>query len=171
MDPKYVHQVVGANFRMDELQAAVLRVKAPHVARWTEARRSNAERYRIMFREAGCDEVTLPLEPPECRHIFNQFVVRTAERDALRRQLDNAGIGTEIYYPIPLHLQPCFAHLGYREGDFPNAERAAKESLALPIYGELAAGQQQRVVDAIAGFFAVKSSPEPLRSANSRTRN
>jgi dTDP-4-amino-4,6-dideoxygalactose transaminase len=158
MEPKYHHHVVGGNFRMDALQAAVLRVKAPHLAAWTAARRENASRYRRMFRESGLEAVvTLPSEPRDRRHIFHQFVIRTPHRDALKSHLDDARIGNEIYYPMPLHLQPCFAQLGYKEGDFPIAERAAKESLALPIYGELTSDQQQVVVDAVAAFFNDRS--------------
>ena len=141
MKPKYYHHLVGANFRMDALQAAVLRVKAPHLAGWTEGRRANAARYRDLFRAAGLDAaVTLPVEPADRAHIFNQFVIRTADRDGLKRHLDEQGIGNEIYYPVPFHLQPCFADLGYRQGAFPHAERAAQESLAIPVYGELTAG-------------------------------
>ncbi len=158
MEPKYHHHVVGGNFRMDALQAAVLRVKAPHLAAWTAARRENASRYQRMFRESGLEAVvTLPSEPPERCHIFHQFVIRTPHRDALKRHLDDARIGNEIYYPLPLHLQPCFGQLGYKEGDFPIAERAAKESLALPIYGELTPDQQQMVVEAVALFFNDRS--------------
>jgi dTDP-4-amino-4,6-dideoxygalactose transaminase len=153
MEPKYYHQLVGGNFRMDGLQAAVIRVKAPHLAAWTDARRANAQRYRTLFGDAAVDDrVTLPVEPPDRRHIFNQFVIRTADRDGLKRHLDERGIGTEIYYPVPFHLQPCFADLGYRRGEFTHAERAAEESLALPIYGELTAAQQEAVVAAVAGF-------------------
>lgn len=153
MQPRYYHRVVGGNFRMDALQAAVLRVKAPHLAGWTEARRVNAQRYIAMFREAGLGaSITLPLEPVDRRHIFNQFVIRTPQRDALKRHLDERGIGNEIYYPVPFHLQPCFSYLGHRRGDFPHAEKAAAESLALPVYGELTVEQQARVVDAIAEF-------------------
>jgi dTDP-4-amino-4,6-dideoxygalactose transaminase len=153
MEPKYYHHLVGGNFRMDALQAAVLRVKAPHLAAWTDARRANAQRYLTLFRDAGVgDRVTLPVEPPERRHIFNQFVIRTADRDALKRHLDERGIGNEIYYPVPFHLQPCFADLGYRRGAFPYAERAADTSLALPIYGEMTAEQQDAVVGAVARF-------------------
>jgi dTDP-4-amino-4,6-dideoxygalactose transaminase len=153
MEPRYHHHVVGANFRMDALQAAVLRVKAPHLAEWTARRRANATRYRMLFRDAGLlDRVTLPSEPPDRWHIFNQFVIRTADRDGLKAHLDERGIGTEIYYPVPFHLQPCFANLGYRRGDFPRAERAATESLALPIYGELTAAQQEIVVAAIGDY-------------------
>jgi dTDP-4-amino-4,6-dideoxygalactose transaminase len=153
MEPKYYHHLVGANFRMDALQAAILRVKAPHLARWTEGRRANAARYRTMFQEAGlAREVGLPTEPADRRHIYNQFVIRSPQRDALKRHLDEAGIGNEIYYPVPFHFQPCFAYLGHKPGEFPHAERAANESLAIPVYGELNAGQQQHVVDAIGEF-------------------
>ncbi len=153
MGPRYYHHVVGANFRMDALQAAVLRVKAPHLPAWTERRRSNAQRYRALFRAAGLgDRVTLPLEPADRRHVFNQFVIRSADRDGLRQHLDERGIGTEIYYPVPFHLQPCFSYLGHRQGDFPQAEQAAIESLALPIYGELTTAQQEAVVGAIGEF-------------------
>ena len=153
MEPRYYHHIVGANFRMDALQAAVLRVKAPHLAEWTARRRANATRYRMLFRDAGLlDRVTLPSEPPDRWHIFNQFVIRTGDRDGLKAHLDERGIGTEIYYPVPFHLQPCFANLGYRRGDFPRAERAATESLALPIYGELTAAQQEVVVAAIGDY-------------------
>ena len=153
MEPRYYHHVVGANFRMDALQAAVLRVKAPHLPAWTEGRRANAQRYRTLFRDAGLrDRVTLPVEPADRRHIFNQFVIRTADRDGLKKHLDERGIGTEIYYPVPFHLQPCFSYLGHRRGDFPQAERAAADSLALPIYGELTAAQQETVVGAIGEF-------------------
>ena len=153
MEPRYYHQAVGANFRMDALQAAILRVKAPHLAEWTSRRRANAARYRTLFRDAGLlDKVTLPNEPPDRWHIFNQFVIRTTDRDGLKAHLDERGIGTEIYYPVPFHLQPCFAGLGHARGDFPRAERAAAESLALPIYGELIPAQQEAVVSAISDY-------------------
>jgi dTDP-4-amino-4,6-dideoxygalactose transaminase len=153
MQPKYYHHLVGGNFRMDALQAAVLRVKAPHLADWTHGRRRNAERYRCLFKDAGLDQtIGLPQEPEGYRHIFNQFVIRTPDRDSLKRYLDEQGIGNEIYYPVPFHLQPCFADLGYRRGAFPHAERAAAECLAIPIYGELTAAQQQTVVSAISQF-------------------
>jgi len=153
MEPRYYHHVVGANFRMDAMQAAILRVKAPRLAAWTAARRANAARYRTLFRDAGLlDRITLPSEPPDRWHIFNQFVIRTAERDGVKAHLDEHGIGNEIYYPVPFHLQPCFAPLGYRQGDFPQAEHAAAESLALPIYGELTAVQQEAVVGAIGDY-------------------
>lgn len=154
MEPKYYHHLVGANFRMDALQAAVLRVKAPHLAAWTEARRLNAQHYAALFRDAGLlDRVALPVEPSGCRHIFNQFVIRVPHRDALKQFLDARDIGNEIYYPVPFHLQPCFAELGCARGSFPHAERAADETLAIPIYSELSLDQQQTVVSAIAEFI------------------
>jgi dTDP-4-amino-4,6-dideoxygalactose transaminase len=153
MEPKYYHHLVGGNFRMDALQAAVLRVKAPHLAGWTRARRENAARYRTLFRAAGLDgTVTLPVEPPGRLHIYNQFVIRIADRDGLKRHLDELGVGNEIYYPVPFHLQSCFADLGYAHGRFPHAERAAAESLAIPIYAELTMAQQETVVSAIGAF-------------------
>lgn len=165
MEPKYYHHLVGANFRMDALQAAVLRVKAPHLSAWTAGRRANAARYRELFRAAGLEHaVTLPAEPGDRLHIYNQFVIRTAERDALKQHLDQQGIGNEIYYPVPFHLQPCFADLGHRRGDFPYAERAADDSLAIPIYGELTLDEQQAVVSAIASFVATRGA-EAQRNA------
>jgi dTDP-4-amino-4,6-dideoxygalactose transaminase len=163
MDPRYCHREIGGNFRMDALQAAVLRVKAGHLPAWTEARRLNAQRYRRLFTDAGLDtRVALPIEPAGCRHTFHQFVIRVAGRDALRAHLDARGIGTEIYYPVPFHLQPCLADLGHRVGDFPNAERAAAESLALPIYGELTHDEQRTIVGAVAEFLET----DPRRAAD-----
>ena len=150
-EPKYFHQRIGGNFRLDALQAAVLRVKLPHLARWTSRRRENAVRYDALFAEAGLtDRVTLPTAPADRRHIFNQYVVRVPDRDRVRAVLADRGIGTEIYYPVPFHLQECFASLGYERGDFPQAEAAAASTLALPIYGELTAEQQAAVVAALA---------------------
>jgi len=157
MEPKYLHPVIGGNFRMDALQAAVLRVKVAHLPAWNEARRLNAQRYMKLFEEAGLrDRIGLPNEPNGRRHTFHQFVIRAEERDALKQHLSACGIGTEVYYPIPIHLQPCFVDMGHQEGDFPHAERAAEESLALPIYGELTIEQQRAVVDAVAGFFEAR---------------
>jgi dTDP-4-amino-4,6-dideoxygalactose transaminase len=127
-------------------------VKLPHLARWTDMRRRNAERYATLFRDAGIErEVVLPIEPNGFTHIFNQYVVRLPRRDAIRHELAAAGIGTEIYYPVPFHRQECFAALGYSPGSFPVAEQAASTSLALPIYSELSAEQQEAVVGVIAG--------------------
>jgi dTDP-4-amino-4,6-dideoxygalactose transaminase len=153
-EPKYYHHMIGGNFRLDALQAAVLRVKAPHLAAWTDARRANAERYTEMFRLAGLEDLlTMPYEPVGRYHIFNQYVIRAPKRDALRAHLERAGVSTEIYYPVPFHLQKCFAYLGCKEGDFPEAEAAARETLALPIYGELTRDQQQYIVERIADFY------------------
>jgi dTDP-4-amino-4,6-dideoxygalactose transaminase len=153
--PKYFHKEVGGNFRMDALQAAVLRVKAPHLAQWTEGRRRNADLYRRLIADAGLeDRITVPVEVPGAFHIYHQFVVRAgARRDDLRSHLLSRGVETEIYYPVPLHLQDCFAPLGYRNGAFPHAEAAARETLALPIYSELTEAQIAYVVRAIAEFF------------------
>ncbi len=153
MDPKYYHAKIGGNFRLDALQAAVLRVKAPHLAAWTDARRRNADRYRALFAEAGIDGVTLPVEPADSFHIYNQFVIRVPERDALRAHLTAQKIGTEIYYPVPFHRQECFAQLGAPLDGFPHADAAASTSLALPIYGELTEAQQREVVAAVASFY------------------
>jgi dTDP-4-amino-4,6-dideoxygalactose transaminase len=150
--PKYVHRMLGGNFRLDALQAAVLRVKLTYLRAWTEARRANAHRYRALFKEAGLAGcVGLPGDVPG--HIYNQFVVRVPNRDQLQRFLKGRGVGTEVYYPLPLHLQDCFQTLGYKPGDFPLAEQAAREALALPVYPELTAGQQQYVVDQIREFY------------------
>ena len=150
-EPKYFHKRIGGNFRLDALQAAVLRVKLPHLERWTSMRQRNAERYKTLFEDAGLtDRVTLPTTPSDRRHIFNQYVIRVAERGHVRRVLDDRGIGTEIYYPVPFHLQECFSSLGHRRGDFPHAEAAADSVLALPIYPELTMEQQRAVVGALA---------------------
>jgi dTDP-4-amino-4,6-dideoxygalactose transaminase len=153
MEPKYHHHLVGANFRIDAIQAAVLRVKLPKLAAWSEGRRRNAVRYRALFAEAGLSDVSLPVEAPNRTHIYNQFVIRVPKRDQLRAHLDTAGIGTEVYYPVPFHLQECFRNLGYLPGAFPEAEAAAKDSLALPIYPELTESQQCAVVTAIQTFY------------------
>ena len=153
MEPKYYHHLVGANFRLDAMQAAVLRVKLPHLQAWSNARRANAARYRALFADAGLAEVTVPVEAPHRTHSYNQFVIRVPERDRLKKHLDAAGIGTEIYYPVPFHMQQCFAELGYKPGAFPVAEAAASSSLALPIYPELTAAQQAAVVGAIRNFY------------------
>jgi dTDP-4-amino-4,6-dideoxygalactose transaminase len=154
MEPKYYHHLVGGNFRLDALQAAVLRVKLPHLNGWSAARQRNAARYRQLVADAGLGgTVVLPTEAPERTHIYNQFVIRVDKRDALRECLTKQGIGTEVYYPVPFHLQQCFAELGYRAGAFSNAETAAHTSLALPIYPELTEAQQAAVVSAIKAFY------------------
>ena len=153
--PKYYHKIVGGNFRLDALQAAVVFVKLKHLDQWTGARQENATQYRVLFDNAGLSEILeLPVEK-ENRHIYNQFVIRVPEkRDELREYLKEAGIGTEVYYPVPLHLQDCFSYLGYRPGNFPVAEEAAQKTLALPIYPELAVEQQEYVVDTIKAFYS-----------------
>ncbi len=154
-EEKYFHRYVGLNSRLDGFQGAVLRVKLPHLDEWTEKRRRNAERYRQLFTDAGlAEEIGLPHERENARHIYNQFAVRVPRRrDDLRAHLTEAGIGTDIYYPVPLHLQDCFSYLGHSRGDLPEAERAADETLALPIYPELSPGQQEYVVRTVAEFF------------------
>jgi dTDP-4-amino-4,6-dideoxygalactose transaminase len=165
--PKYYHQVIGGNFRIDALQAAILRVKLRYLDDWTAGRRRNAETYRRLFTGAGRDipadtsaadlqasgGVILPVESADCTHIYNQFVIRSGRRDALQGFLKERQIGTEIYYPVPLHQQECFADLGYAAGAFPESERAAAATLALPIYPELTTEQLESVVGAIHDFF------------------
>ena len=156
--PKYYHQLVGGNFRLDAIQAAVLRVKLEYLDEWTAGRQRNADRYRQYFGESGLLDgpsapISLPTELPDRRHIYNQFVIRCARRDELMAYLKENGVGCEVYYPLSLHMQACFADLGYGAGDFPVSELAAQETLALPIYPELTAEQQQTVVEAIANFY------------------
>ena len=154
-EPKYYHSRIGGNFRLDAVQAAVLRVKAPHLPAWTDARRRNADRYRSLFADAGLGaSVELPVEPAGSHHIYNQFVIRAPERDPLRDHLTARRIGTEIYYPVPFHRQACFADVPSSRGSFPVADRAAATALALPIFGELTADQQRHVVSSIAEFVA-----------------
>jgi dTDP-4-amino-4,6-dideoxygalactose transaminase len=150
--PKYHHLAIGGNFRLDPLHAAVLRAKLPHLVAWTRARREHAARYRALFAVAQVPpELRLPAPHPA--HVYHQFVIRAPRRDALRAALAADGIGTEIYYPEPLHLQPCFAELGYRAGALPIAERACREVLALPIQPALTADDQAFVVERIAAFY------------------
>jgi len=163
-EPKYYHKVVGGNFRLDALQAAVLRVKLKYLDGWTAARQRNAERYRRLFAEAGLADprsptlsprspIVLPTDMGYGRHIYNQFVIRADRRERVMAVLRERKIGHEVYYPVPLHLQECFAGLGYRPGDLPESERAAGETLALPIYGELTGEMQEAVVEAIASAY------------------
>lgn len=151
--PKYVHKVVGGNFRIDALQAAVLRVKLGHLRQWSDARRQNAARYRQLFAAKSLPaELRLPEDSPE--HVYHQFTLRVPKRDALRDALKARGIGNEIYYPHPLHLQECFSELGYRRGSLPHTERAAAESISLPIHPDLDSDDQSYVVDRIADFYS-----------------
>ena len=158
MAPTYYHAVVGGNFRLDALQAAVLLVKLAHLDQWTALRQQNAARYQELFRASpAAARVGLPVQAPwATRHVQNQFVIRVSaeRRQALWDGLKTAQIGCNVYYPVPLHLQECFAALGGRPGDFPESERSSRETLALPIYPELTAAQQQLVVDTVALLLA-----------------
>jgi dTDP-4-amino-4,6-dideoxygalactose transaminase len=154
---KYFHDTVGINSRLDTLQAAILLVKFRHLEEWTEARRDNAERYRRSFNESGlvdAGHVTLPLDNGWGRHVYNQFVIRAERRDNLRQYLKERGVGSEVYYPLPLHLQDCFSYLGYRRGQLPAAELASEEALAIPIYPELPVAAMDYVVESIGSFYA-----------------
>jgi dTDP-4-amino-4,6-dideoxygalactose transaminase len=153
---RYKHQEIGWNSRLDALQAAVLRVKLPHLDGWAAGRVAHADHYDRLFHASGLvdkERIRIPARAPQAGHIFNQYTIRVRERDALAEHLKARGIGFGIYYPIPLHLQECFARLGYRPGDFPETERAAAEVLSLPVFPELAAHQIEEVVDAIASFW------------------
>lgn len=169
--PKYYHKIIGGNFRLDAIQAAVLNVKLPHLDNWSAQRRENAELYTKLFVETGLAESTGKTEFDEKNkvllpkavykhsgvknyHIYNQYIIRVRDRDAVRKHLTDKGIGTEIYYPVPFHLQECFSPLNYKKGDFPLAEEAADDSIALPIYPELSEAQQKYIVDEISGFVS-----------------
>ena len=153
-EPKYYHSLIGGNFRLDELQAAVLVIKLKHLDAWTRARQANADHYDELFRAADLGPaVQVPTRVPGFRHIFNQYVIRTRKRDELRAHLAAQGVGAEIYYPVPLHAQRCFAYLEHEPHDFPESQRAADEVLALPIYPELKPEQREYVVRQIAAFF------------------
>lgn len=154
--PKYYHKVIGGNFRLDALQAAIVSLKLSHLDNWTKTRQENARKYRELFADANIgDVVWLPLQK-ENRYIYNQFVISFKEkRDELRLFLNNAKIGTEIYYPVPLHLQECFSYLNYKKGDFPAAEYAASHTLAIPIYPGLSDDQQGYVVEKIKEFVTL----------------
>jgi len=155
---RYHHEEMGWNCRMDAMQAAILRVKLPHIEIWNRQRQQRAATYDRLLADAGLlsnDSSVRPLQTsPHAFHVFHQYVIRAARRDELRRFLGDRKIGTEVYYPIPLHLQPCFAYLGYRAGDLPEAERAAGEVLALPMFPELTEGEQKCVVESIAEFYS-----------------
>ncbi len=179
---RYHHDIVGGNFRLDALQAAVLTAKLPYLDEWTAGRRANAARYRALFVDAAAragvsvvapvagptpDQVlSLPVERSGVTHVYNQFVVRLGGRDAVKAHLTDAGVGCEVYYPVPFHLQACFAPLGYARGAFPIAEAAAGDSLALPIYPELTEAQQRYVVDAVlAGMTRTTAVAPAVRPA------
>ncbi|HEX5433967.1 MAG TPA: DegT/DnrJ/EryC1/StrS family aminotransferase [Candidatus Angelobacter sp.] len=159
---RYFHDEIGANSRLDSIQAAVLRVKMPHLPRWNEARRQRARTYDLLLKDAGLTHtgansvtpVTLLETRPQAEHIFHQYVIRVQRRDQLRDFLKLRGVSSEIYYPVPLQLQKCFAYLGYAPGDLPHAEQAAREVLALPMFAELQEFEQKHVVDSIAEFYS-----------------
>jgi dTDP-4-amino-4,6-dideoxygalactose transaminase len=153
---KYYHDRVGINSRLDSLQAAILLVKFRYLDQWARDRRANAQRYRDLFMDAGAqfkDSIQLPAESDWLRHVYNQFVIRARDRDRLRAHLAERGVGTAIYYPVPLHMQACFNDLGHQRGDFPGSEQAADEALAIPIYPELGANAQAYVVETITSFY------------------
>lgn len=159
--PKYYHKLIGGNFRLDTIQAAVLNVKLNYLDNWTKRRQENADRYRALFQQSGLVQMG-HVRLPEAvyrdvgvkhHHIYNQFVLRVDRRDDLIAHLRKKEIGAEIYYPVPFHLQECFQYLGYKEGDFPESEQAAKETIAIPIYPELTIAQQTEVSEAIASFY------------------
>jgi dTDP-4-amino-4,6-dideoxygalactose transaminase len=155
--PKYFHPLVGLNSRLDALQAAILSVKLPYLDRWSEGRRAAALRYDQLLRDRAADGsalLQLPWQRPGDRHIFNQYVVRSASRDSLMQALKAAKIGCEIYYPLPMHMQECFAALGYRAGDLPQSESAARETLALPMFPELTEAQQRSVARVLGSTLA-----------------
>jgi len=156
---KYHHEILGTNSRLDSLQAAILRVKMRHLKDWTRGRQQRAEQYRELFRESALGEFVHVPETPSAdfEHVYNQFSIRCSKRNELRDFLAAAGIPTEIYYPVPLHLQPAFAYLGHRTGDFPQAELASRKALALPVYPELTQSQQESVVHTIAKFYLKNS--------------
>jgi dTDP-4-amino-4,6-dideoxygalactose transaminase len=154
---KYYHKLVGGNFRLDTLQAAILDVKLNYLDQWIAQRQEKARRYRSLFQNLNLESIQLPAELYEDAvrgHTYHQFVIRVSDRDRLREYLKQNGIDTEIYYPLPHHLQKCFAYLNYRKGDFPEAERAVEQVLALPIYPELTDDQQEMTVKVIGRFYA-----------------
>jgi dTDP-4-amino-4,6-dideoxygalactose transaminase len=153
--PKYHHRIIGGNFRLDAIQAAVVSAKLPHLDEWTAVRQRNAERYERLFAEVepgagapGSSRIGLPAVRTD-RHVFNQYVIRVSARDQLKTALQARGVGSEVYYPVPMHLQECFAYLGYRAEIFPESERAARETLAIPVHPELSEAQARYVVDCI----------------------
>jgi len=151
---KYEYELIGMNSRLDALQAAILRVKLRYLDSWSEGRKRNAARYDELFTGLGLHrEIQLPLTAAKCTHIFNQYVIRAPRRDELRNYLRDCGVPSDVYYPLPLHLQKAFAYLGYKSGDFPESETASKEVLALPVFPEMTDDQQNLVIESIAAFY------------------
>ena len=157
--PKYYHKLIGGNFRLDALQAAIVSAKLPHLDSWTLARQRNAATYDGLF--AGSPDVATPATVTD-RHVFNQYVIRVADRDRLRTTLQREGVSTEVYYPVPMHVQDCFAYLGHQAGAFLESERAATETLALPVYPEVSRQQIEYVVSAVREFYAGRSAETPV---------
>jgi dTDP-4-amino-4,6-dideoxygalactose transaminase len=154
---KYECELIGMDSRLDALQAAILQVKLKYLDSWTEGRRRNAAQYGKLFNDCGLDRILkLPQVAVNRDHIYNQYVIRAPKRDQLRAHLTECGVPTEIYYPVPLHLQRCFSYLDYEPGDLPEAGRASREVLALPVFPELSDEQQHRVVDSIATFYRIQ---------------
>jgi dTDP-4-amino-4,6-dideoxygalactose transaminase len=153
-DPKYYHRYVGGNFRLDALQAAIVLVKLRYLDQWTEARQENARKYRELFEKQGLDDfIRMPMDTGG-RHIYNQFVISVPEkRNELKAYLQESGVGTEVYYPVPMHLQPCFEYLQKKKGEFPKAEAAAESTLAIPVYPGLTHEQQGYVAEKIRAFY------------------
>ena len=171
--PKYHHKVIGGNFRLDALQAAVISAKLPHLDAWTAGRQKNAKRYDRLFEEAGLvtaaqdsSRVGLP-KVQENRHIYNQYVIRVSHRDQLQESLKGQGVGTEVYYPVPMHLQECFAYLGHKAGSFPESEKAANQTLAIPVHPELSEAEAQYVVGCVRDFYAKDSSSKGVLTRSS----
>jgi dTDP-4-amino-4,6-dideoxygalactose transaminase len=162
--PKYFHKTIGINSRLDTIQAAILLVKFKYLEKWTAERQKNAGRYQGLFQHflSSVKGLKLPTIQYQNRHIFHQYVIRVPERDRLRKFLTEKGIGTDIYYPVPLHLQECYSYLNYRRGDLPNSEKASEEVLALPVYPELTEDQQKVVVDGIKTFYRRAGSKGPV---------
>ena len=172
MEPRYYHDLVGINSRLDSIQAAVLRVKLPHLDQWTSLRQVNAGRYmELLSSYQLTDHIVIPNDEPRGRHVWNQFVIRVnnGQRDNLRSYLSQHGIGTEIYYPVPAHLQRCFSYLGWSKGDLPETERAADETIALPIFPELTSEEQETVVGRISEFFKAPTSRKQSDSSTSKS--
>lgn len=164
--PKYYHKVIGGNFRLDAIQAAVVRVKLKYLDGWTHSRQQVAQRYDRLFAQTGMvgQQVELP-KTVHGRHIFNQYVIRAKDREAVRQHLTDQGIGNAIYYPVPMHIQECFSYLGYKAGDMPESEKAANETLAIPLYPSLSEQHQKEVVEALLSYYTAQGSQSSRKAA------